>query len=89
MNAARKAQDKDRTLVLGTIWQSQEPRDRAGPAPGDEEVVEVAWKASSSGAKRRAVHQGEPPELARVEAQIRVLEEFLPRQSGDPRRRAR
>ena len=81
MNAARKAQDKDRTLVLGTILANLKNReiDLRRPAT-DEEVVEVLRKGIKI--RREAIEQyqaGGRTDLADVEqAQIRVLEEFLP-----------
>ena len=81
MNAARKAQDKDRTLVLGTILANLKNReiDLRRPAT-DEEVVEVLRKGIKI--RREAIEQyqaGGRTDLAEAEqAQIVVLEEFLP-----------
>jgi uncharacterized protein len=81
MNAARKAQDKDRTLVLGTILANLKNReiDLRRPAT-DEEVVEVLRKGIKI--RREAIDQyraGGRTDLAEAEqAQIAVLEEFLP-----------
>jgi uncharacterized protein YqeY len=81
MNAARKAQDKDRTLVLGTILASLKNReiDLRRPAT-DEEVAEVLRKGIKI--RREAIDQykaGGRTDLADAEqAQIAVLEEFLP-----------
>jgi uncharacterized protein len=81
MNAARKAQDKDRTLVLGTIISNLKNReiDLRRPA-SDDEVVDVVRKGIKI--RREAVEQytaGGRQDLVEVEqAQIRVLEEFLP-----------
>jgi len=81
MNAARKAQDKDRTLVLGTILANLKNReiDLRRPAT-DDEVVEVLRKGIKI--RREAIEQyqaGGRPDLADSEqAQIAVLEEFLP-----------
>jgi uncharacterized protein YqeY len=81
MNAARKAQDKDRTLVLGTILANLKNReiDLRRPAT-DEEVVEVLRKGIKI--RREAIEQyqaGGRTDLADAEqAQIVVLEEFLP-----------
>jgi uncharacterized protein YqeY len=81
MNAARKAQDKDRTLVLGTILANLKNReiDLRRPAT-DEEVVEVLRKGIKI--RREAIEQytsAKRTDLAEVEqAQIAVLEEFLP-----------
>jgi uncharacterized protein YqeY len=81
MNTARKAQDKDRTLVLGTILANLKNReiDLRRPAT-DEEVVEVLRKGIKI--RREAIEQyqaGGRTDLAEAEqAQIAVLEEFLP-----------
>ena len=81
MNAARKAQDKDRTLVLGTILANLKNReiDLRRPAT-DEEVIEVLRKGIKI--RREAIEQyqaGGRTDLVEVEqAQITVLEEFLP-----------
>lgn len=86
LNQARKAQDKDRTLVLSTILanlknrQIELHRDLA-----DDEVVDVLRKGIKT--RRESVEQysaANRPELAEKElAQIRVLEEFLP-PAADP-----
>jgi uncharacterized protein YqeY len=81
MNAARKAQDKDRTLVLGTILANLRNReiDLRRPAK-DDEVVDVLRKGIKL--RREAIEQyraGGRQDLADSEqAQIKVLEEFLP-----------
>jgi uncharacterized protein YqeY len=81
MNSARKAQDKDRTLVLGTILANLKNReiDLRRPAT-DEEVVEVLRKGIKI--RKEAIEQyttGGRTDLAEAEqAQIAVLEEFLP-----------
>lgn len=81
LNAARKAQDKERTLVLGTILASLKNReiDLRRPAT-DEEVVDVLRKGIKI--RREAVEQytaAGRKDLADGEsAQISVLEEFLP-----------
>ncbi len=81
MNAARKAQDKDRTLVLGTILANLKNREIELRRPAtDEEVVEVLRKGIKT--RREAVEQytaAKRTDLAEVEqSQITVLEEFLP-----------
>ncbi len=81
MNTARKAQDKDRTLVLGTILANLKNReiDLRRPAT-DEEVIEVLRKGIKI--RQEAIEQytaGGRTELAAAEqGQIAVLEEFLP-----------
>jgi len=81
MNAARKAQDKTRTLVLGTILANLKNRElELGRVAADDEVVEVVRKGIKL--RREAAEQygkAGRAELAAVEeAQIGVLEEFLP-----------
>ena len=81
MNAARKAQDKDRTLVLGTILANLKNREiELRRPPTTEEVLEVLRKGIKT--RRESVEQytaANRPELAAVErSQIEVLEEFLP-----------
>jgi hypothetical protein len=81
MNAARKAQDKDRTLVLGTILANLRNREIELRRPAtDEETVEVLRKGIKI--RREAVEQytkaGRDDLAATEQAQIAVLEEFLP-----------
>ncbi len=81
MNAARKAREKDRTLVLGTILANLKNREIELRRPAtDEEVLEVLRKGIKT--RRESVEQytaANRPELAEVErSQIEVLEEFLP-----------
>ncbi len=86
LTAARKAQDKDRTLVLSTILANLKNREieLRRPAANDE-VLEVLQKGIKT--RRESVAQytaANRPDLAAVEkAQIRVLEEFLP-PAADP-----
>jgi len=52
LNAARKAQQKDRTLVLGTILANVKNRElELGRDPTDDEVVEVLRRESRSAVK--------------------------------------
>lgn len=81
MNAARKAQQKDRTLVLGTIIANlKNRRIELRREPSDEEVVDVLRKGIKL--RREAAEQYDKAgrgDLAAVElGQIAVLEEFLP-----------
>jgi uncharacterized protein len=81
MNAARKGQQKDRTLVLGTILANLKNReiDLRRPAT-DDEVLEVLRKGIKI--RREAIEQytaGGRQDLVDAEqAQIGVLQEFLP-----------
>ena len=81
LNAARKAQDKERTLVLGTILANLKNREIELRRPAsDDEVAEVLRKGIKI--RREAIEQysaGGRNDLADAEsAQIKVLEEFLP-----------
>ncbi|HEV7367369.1 MAG TPA: GatB/YqeY domain-containing protein [Gemmatimonadales bacterium] len=81
LNAARKAQDKARTLVLGTILANLKNREIELRRPStDEEVADVLRKGVKI--RREAIEQytaGARQDLADTEsAQIKVLEEFLP-----------
>ena len=81
LNVARKAQEKDRTLVLGTILANLKNREiELRRPPTDDETVEILRKGIKT--RRESVEQytaARRPELAAAEdAQIRVLEEFLP-----------
>lgn len=81
LTAARKAQDKDRTLVLGTILANLKNREiELRRPPTDDEVAEVLRKGIKT--RREASEQfgkAGRTDLADIEeAQIRVLEEFLP-----------
>jgi hypothetical protein len=86
MNAARKGQQKDRTLVLGTIIANLKNReiDLKRPAT-DDEVIEVLRKGIKI--RQEAIEQytaGGRQDLADTEqAQIKVLGEFLP-PAADP-----
>jgi uncharacterized protein len=81
LNAARKAQDKQRTLVLGTILANLKNREIELRRPStDEEVADVLRKGIKI--RREAIEQytaGARLDLVEAEsAQIKVLEEFLP-----------
>jgi uncharacterized protein YqeY len=81
LNTSRKAQDKERTLVLGTILANLKNREIELRRPAtDEEVADVLRKGIKI--RREAVEQytsAARKDLADAEsAQIRVLEEFLP-----------
>ena len=81
LNAARKSQQKARTLLLGTILANVKNREiELGRDPTDEEVVEVIRKGIKI--RREAHEQFEKAgrtDLAEVElGQMKILEEFLP-----------
>jgi uncharacterized protein YqeY len=81
LNAGRKAQDKARTLVLGTILANLKNREIELRRPAtDDEVADVLRKGIKI--RREAIEQytaAARQDLADMEsAQIKVLEEFLP-----------
>jgi uncharacterized protein YqeY len=81
MTASRKAQSKDRTLVLGTILSNLKNREiELRRALTDEDVVEVMRRGVKT--RRESIEQYEKAgraDLAAVEqGEIKVLEEFLP-----------
>jgi uncharacterized protein YqeY len=81
LTAARKAQDKDRTRVLGTVLSSLKNREiELRQDLTDADAVDVLRKQIKL--RRDAVEQFETAgraELAAADAQqIRVIEEFLP-----------
>jgi len=79
--AARKAQDKPLTLLLGTILSEIKNRDiELGRAPSDDEVVEVMRKGVKKRRESIALYaQAGRTELAMQEtAEVAALERFLP-----------
>lgn len=79
--AARKAQQKDRTLVLGTVLSAVQARALDATAPlSDADALDVLRKQVKL--RRDAAEQYEKaarPDLAAVElAQVNVIQEFLP-----------
>lgn len=86
LNAARKAQDKARTLLLGTILADvKNRRIELRRDPGDEEVVEVVRRGIK---RRRESHEmyasaGRDDLAAKERAEIDMLEQYLPPQVDD------
>ena len=81
LNAARKAQQKDRTLLLGTILAGLKNRQIELRRPlTDDDVIDVVRKGVKT--RRESVEQyraGNRPDLAdKEQAEIAMLEEFLP-----------
>jgi len=81
LTAARKAQDKPRTLVLGTILANLKNREiELKRAMTTDDVIDVLRKGIKT--RRESVEQyaaANRPDLAETERyQIGVLEEFLP-----------
>ncbi len=86
LNTARKAQDKPRTLLLGTILSDiKNKKIELRRDPTDEDVVDVLRK----GIKRRkesieAYDKGGRADLSDKErAEVTLLEQYLPAQVGD------
>ncbi|HEY0995755.1 MAG TPA: GatB/YqeY domain-containing protein [Gemmatimonadaceae bacterium] len=91
LNASRKAGDKDRTLLLGTILSDAKNREiELKRDLTDDDVVEVIRK----GVKRRResiemYETGNRPELAaREQAEADALEEYLPAGASEEELRA-
>ena len=83
LNAARKAQDKPGTLLLGTILADiKNRRIELGHDPSDDDVVDVLRKGIKK--RREAIElydKGNRPELAEKErAEVTTLEKYLPAQ---------
>jgi hypothetical protein len=81
MNAARKAGEKDRALLLGTTLAAIKNKEiELGRAPSDDEVIEILRKGVKT--RRESVEQftaAKRLDLAEREAaEIRMLEEYLP-----------
>ncbi len=81
LNAARKAQDKPRLLLVGTILAAIKNREiELARSPSEEEVIEVLRRGIKT--RRESVEQyrkGGRPELADQEAaEIAILQEYLP-----------
>ena len=81
LTAARKAQDKPRTLVLGTILSAIKNREiELGRAPTDDEVIEVVRRGIKT--RRESVEQYQKAgrtDLADQESgEIVILQGYLP-----------
>lgn len=81
MTASRKAQSRDRTLVLGTILANLKNREiELKRALTDEDVIDVLRRGVKT--RRESIEQYEKAgrtDLAAVEhGEIKVLEEYLP-----------
>lgn len=79
--AARKASDKDRTLLLGTVLAALKNRELDAPAPlTDTDVIEVLRKQIKQ--RQDSVEQytnaGRPELAAREQAEIDALQHYLP-----------
>jgi uncharacterized protein len=81
LNRARRAQDKPRTLLLGTMLAAVKNREiELGRTPSDDEVIEVIRRGIKT--RRESVEQyskGGRTDLADTEsAEILILQEYLP-----------
>ena len=86
LNAARKAQDKPRTLLLGTILADVKNRKiELRREPSDDDVIDVIRK----GIKRRResvemyMTASRDDLVAKERAEVEMLEQYLPAQVGD------
>ena len=91
LNAARKARDKERTLVLSTALSEIRNREiDTGREIDDDGVVEVLTRGVKQ--RRESADQmraGGREELARAEeAQVEILSEYLPEPLSEPEVRA-
>jgi uncharacterized protein len=93
--AAMKAGDKEARATIGLIQAAVKNRDielRTGAAPADDDavVVEVLQKMVKQRRESIAMYeQGGRPELAAAEqAEVAVIERFLPEQMGEDETRA-
>jgi len=90
LNAARKAQDKPRTLVLGTIFSDAKNRKiELRRDLTDEEVVEVLRKGIKRRRESIEMYAGKRDDLAEKErAEVAILETYLPAAVSDDELRA-
>ncbi|MBW6525641.1 GatB/YqeY domain-containing protein [Sphingomonas sp. RHCKR7] len=93
--AAMKAGDREARATIGLIQAAVKNRDielRTGPAPADDDavVVEVLQKMVKQRRESIAMYeQGGRPELAAAEqAEVAVIERFLPQQMSEDETRA-
>ena len=81
LNSARKARDKERTLVLSTVLSDIKNREiDAGSALDSDQLVQVVSKAiKQRGDAADQMREAGRPELAeKEEAQAEILKEFMP-----------
>jgi uncharacterized protein YqeY len=90
LNAARKAQDKARTLVLGTIISdAKNRRIELRRELTDDEVIDVLRKGIKRRRESIEMYAGKREDLAEKErAEVRVLESYLPAAVGEDELRA-
>jgi uncharacterized protein len=90
LNAARKAQDKPRTLVLGTIFSdAKNKKIELRRDLTDEEVIDVLRKGIKRRRESIEMYAGKRDDLAEKErAEVVMLEAFLPAAVSDEELRA-
>jgi uncharacterized protein YqeY len=91
LNAARKAQDKPLTLVLGTVLADvKNRRIELRHDPTDEDVVDVLRKAIKRRRESVEMYQAAARDdlAAKERTEVEVLERYLPPQVGDEELRA-
>jgi uncharacterized protein YqeY len=90
LNAARKAQDKARVLVLGTIFSDAKNRKiELRRDLTDDEVIDVLRKGIKRRRESIEMYAGKREDLAEKErAEVAVLEQYLPAAVSDDELRA-
>lgn len=90
LNAARKAQDKPRTLLLGTILaDTKNRRIELRRELTDDEVVDVLRKGIKRRRESIEMYAGKREDLAEKErAEVKILEQYLPAAVSDDELRA-
>ncbi len=90
LNVARKAQDKPRTLVLGTIFSdAKNKKIEVRRDLTDEEVIDVLRKGIKRRRESIEMYAGKRDDLADKErAEVTILEAFLPPAVSDEELRA-
>ena len=86
LNAARKAQDKARTLVLGTVLADVKNRKiELRRDPTDEDVVDVLRKGIKRRRESLEMYEAAARDdlAAKERAEVEVLEQYLPPQVSD------
>lgn len=85
LQSARKSQDKDRTLLLGTVLSAVRNHEMELTRPmTDEDVLTVLQRGVKQ--RRESIEQfekaGRADLVSRELAQVRIIEEFLPPAAG-------
>lgn len=81
LHSARKSQDKDRTLLLGTVLSAVRNHEMTLSHPmTDEDVITILQRGVKQ--RRESIEQfeqaGRSDLVGREQAQIQIIEEFLP-----------